>query len=589
MAPQTPPHHRAAIAVMVGGLVAVGLGLARGAPGSLLLAHPLGEAGGHLWLQWLLERSLAGGGGFVGAEGVVMGERLWVLPTDGLSRLLGLPLGLLFGRVVAFDLTVLGLLALGTGAVARLAGALGARPLPAALASLLFLWSPALLGFAADGRVDSLGIVWLPVLALAWLRATRAPSWRSGALLALAAVAVALAGINHAVVTALVMAPPTLVALLRDRRRALPYGMGALAGGVAIGVLVSTLLEVEGHDPGRLTQLSNPEGRQLITTVTTAMIHEGRMADFWWGAQRLHRAAGPFDWWRLPETVLRIAHTHHAADTLTVQSFAPGGFWWTPAVPWALAAIGLWRDPRGLGPLVALAAAAQVLGMGYGFPHMLPLKLGSHTLYVAPAVLLEGIPGLDRFNNYGLFSVVAAMAHAVVAARVFSGLAWGRVAGLAAVGLWTVEVMRGPVPLPLDTTRVDLDPALVAPLAGLPADEGVLTLPLSRDLAFLLQSHHGHPTPHRFRAGPAKAQRDPMLADPTDAIHQLITVARGERRPQGHERHALRAAGLGAVVVVPQLLPPKQARQLETPLHAALGTPDWAGPAGAVWRLAPPP
>jgi hypothetical protein len=571
--------------LVVGGLVLVAMGLGRGSPLETLLAHPVSEAPGHLWMQWLLERALTEGGGLVGIENIVLHEPLWVLPTDLMTRLLSLPLSLLLGRTFAHNASLMGLLALGVISLGALARRLGAPPVAAAAGALLFLWSPALLGFAADGRIDSLGVCWLPVLGLAWLRVVQEPSVRTGLLLGLAGAAVALAGINHAVVAAVVLALPTVVVGLRDRRRIGPLALGALLSGLAAGALLGLLVQIEGNDPARLLQTSNPDQRRAFIRVSTAMIHEGRMADFWWGAQRLHQAEGGFSWWSLPPTLLKIGHTHHAADMLTVQSFAPGGFWTLGITPWVLVGLGVVRHPRQTLPLAGLAVLTQLLGLGLGFPHTLPFTLGSTTFYLAPAVLWEGLPGISRFNNYGLFSVVSAMCQGLVAARVLAGLPRVPVAAGLVLGLWLVEVQTGPAPLPLETTDLRVEDGLRDTLGRVSKGRGVLVLPLSRDTSFFLQTVHERPSPHRFRAGEATPPRDPMLSDPDGAIHQLLIVAQGQRQGTADLPQQLARAGLGAVVLVPDLLPPKVGERVEANLFSFLGPPRWSGAQGQVWLL----
>jgi hypothetical protein len=566
-------------------VVLVVAGLWRGGPLETLLAHPVGEAQGHLWMQWLLERSLTENGQLFGINNIVLHEELWVVPTDPTTRLLSLPLSLLFGRTLAYNAALIGLLGLGASTLGLLARRLGAPPVAAALGALVFLWSPALLGFAADGRIDSLGVCWLPLLGLAWLRVVRGPSAKSGLLLGLAGAAVALAGINHALVAAVVLALPTAVVVLQDRRRLGPMVLGALVSGLAVGGLLWVLVQVEGNDPARLLQTSNPDQRGAFIRVSTAMIHEGRMADFWWGAQRLHRDGSAFSWWALPRTLLKIGHTHHAADMLTVQSFAPGGFWWLGVVPWALVGLGVVRHPRQLLPLAGTAVFAQLLGLGLGFPHTLPFSIGSTTFYLAPAVLWEGVQGIGRFNNYGLFSVVSAMCQGLIAARVLGGLPRMPVVAGVVLGLWLAEVQTGPAPLPLETTDMRVSEGLQDTLGRVAKSRGVLVLPLSRDTSFFLQTVHQRPSPHRFRAGEVTPPRDPMLSDHDGAIHQLLIVAQGQQQGTADLPQQLARAGLGAVVLVPDLLPPKVGERVEANLFSFLGPPHWSGAQGTVWLL----
>lgn len=570
--------------VLLLGVGALAIGLLP-EPTARLLSHPLGEAPGHIWVQWLLERSVLEGADFFGVDDVILHERLWLVPTDPLARLLSLPLGLLLGRVAAYNILTVGLLGLAASACAAIARSLGARPVAAAVGALFLIWSPALLGFAADGRQDSLGIGWLLVLGLTWLRAMRHPSLRAGLALAGAAVLTVLAGVNLAVVAATALLVPSLVALARSRRRLLPLTLGAAAGGLTVALMLSLLLSVEGHDPARLKQTSNIDGKQFFTVVDMDSIRSRRTADFWWGARRLNQEPAGQSQWVLPATTLKISHTHDAASMLRLQSFAPGGWWWLGAAPWMLLGVGLVVRPRQVWPWALGAVAFQFLGLGYGASHTLPLVVGSTRFYLAPAVLLEGLPGVSRFNNYGLFSTLAAACHGVVAALVLTGLRRPLPWALLVAGAWAFEVMGGPVPLPLPTTNVVVPDALIAPLKTLPIDQGVLVLPLSRDVNYLLQTLHGHPSPQRFRTNIAKAQRDPMLADPTDAIHRLVKTATGERQPEPLLPQLLWEASVGAVVAMPKLMPPRQGEALLQTLHATLGPPVWSSDTTTLWML----
>ena len=558
-------------------------------PGQVVLGHPLGEAYGHVWMQWLLERAVRSGSAFFGATDVVLLEPIWVMPTDPLTRLASLPVSLALGRVVAHNVAVAVLLALGAGGLAVVARRLGAPPVSAAIGALFFIWSPALLGFAADGRVDSLGICWLPLLTLAWMRVVERPTLRRGLLLGLVAAAVPLAGLNHAIVALIAGLLPTGFVMVRDRSCVRPLLVGAIGGALSAGLIVALLLHVEGNDPGRLEQLSNPEGRSVLSFMTAADIQDRHLADLWVGAARLHQSADAFSWWMMPEAVTELGHTRLATKRLTVQSYAPGGFWRLPVIAWMVALIGLARQPRAIAPLLGGAALAHVLSLGYGFTHTLPFSWDQTFVYLAPAVLWDSVPVLGRFNNYGLFGAVAAMALGVAVARTLSGLPRPRTIGALVLAAWTVEVMAGPVPLPIDTSRATLPAPMLDTLQSVDPDRGVVVFPMSRDVSFLLQSWHEKPSLLRFRL---KAKTKPkvkhgsgMLADPTGTATHLAQVAMGKQGPKERDVERLGKADVGAVVSLPHLVPEGSNAPYHQRLQSLLGPPTWAGEQGTVWLI----
>ncbi len=569
-------------AVLVGTLVA-GARLAPD-PTGRLLGHTLSEAPGHLWIQWLLDRAATGDDAWFGQQDIILGESLWVVPTDWLARLVTGLLGIVTGPVLAYNLTALGLLALVGAAVVRVARIAGAGRWSSAVAAPLAMGSPALLGFLADGRIDSVGVGWAALLAASWLLAMRAPTWGAGLRIGGWATLVILSGPNLVIATALAAVVPSVVAVLLDRRRLRPLAGAAAVAAVSGGVLLGLLVLVEQNDPGRLEQRSNEERRPAVLAVDAEAIAGNRFADTWAGAATLNREVPVGTAWAVPTEIQDNPLTRNAADMVTVQPYAPGAWWTFAVVPWLLALVGLLLRPRESAPWLALAAGLHVLGLGYGAAQTLPLSVGGQLWYVAPAVLLDRIPGLSIFNNYGLFSVFHGVALAVAAAlgaRALPGRPWALVA---VVALWGVEVQRGPVPLPLAVSDIRLPDGLVPAIDAAAGERAVVVLPLGKDINNYLQIHHGRPTPMRFRFGPTSGDADPILADPNGSVNALVRTAAGGPAPPDLAGQ-LASGGVGAVVVLPGLLPPEAGARLEAAVAGALGAPSWTDGERRVYRM----
>ncbi|HCH61523.1 MAG TPA: hypothetical protein DFR83_01880 [Deltaproteobacteria bacterium] len=543
-------------------------------PGGSLLGHVFSEAPGHLWMQWLLDRALWDGADWWGQRDVLLQETLWVVPLDWSNRLVAFVLGPILGAVRAFNVTMIGLVVLMAVGMLRICRRLDAGPMTSALAVLLFVWSPSVLGFAADGRIDSLCMGWMAMFLAAWIDAMRQPTWRSGVWMGVWAMAVSLSGPNPAFVLAFLAAIPSVVALVQDRSRWRPLLITGLMAALALAFVLGMLISVEGNDPKRLEQVAAPDVRPFLEFLLPEEILERRLKAVWSGAANLNRFAPTSNMWQLPEVLRGIQATQIGTDRLTVQPFAPGGWWRVSLVPWILAFAGTARRPRAAAPWMGLGVLTLFLGLGHGHSQTLPFMLGSNLFYISPASVLEAVPGFSVFNNYGLFSSASALCVAVTVAVGWKGARRAPViAGIAAL-LWFIEVQRGPVPLPLATADTTLPEGLVEMLASGDPSTGVVTLPLSKDHNNYLQTLHGRPTPVRFRLHRHTPNRDGMIVDPTGNINLLLNVARG-RGPDPTLENRLVKAGVGHVLVFSALMPEAKQHQVRSRLSGALGSPVW--------------
>jgi hypothetical protein len=87
----------------------------------------------------------------------------------------------------------------------------------------------------------------------------------------------------------------------------------------------------------------------------------------------------------------------------------------------------------------------------------------------------------------------------------------------------------------------------------------------------------------RFRFGPSSPDGDPILSDTGPALIELLSVARGAP-PRPDLCRRLSAEGIGAVIVMPSLLPATFATRLDAAARSALGDPDWSDGQRQVYR-----
>lgn len=536
-------------------------------PTGRVVGHSLGEASSHLWIQWWLDRGLRNGFSLFGQQGIVLHEQVWVMPSDWTTRAVVGPLGWLLGRVAAYNMGVFGLLLWAGVASMLLAQRAGASRWPAMFAGLLVMWHPALLGYAADGRIDSMGVGWAALVGWGWLGIARAPSIKHGLLLGACASGAIFSGINLTVAISLTAAIPTAWLLATRPASRLPMGAAAGVAASALSAMLFTLVSVEGNDPGRLQQQSHPEGRTFFVQADMNDV----LLEIWAGAHALHRTVLN-EMWSLPDIVSSFSSTERAARDMVLQLYAPGGWWFLSVVGVVLVLGSAVLSPRKVLPWAVAAVCLQFMALGLGPSQSMPLSLGgTHSYHISPGVFLESLPGLSSFNNYGLFGVLAALAQGIAVSIGLTHLRRPMPWVCLAVLSWGMEiVVRSPVPFPLSSTVVAPPASWIQEIEKTEQTEGVLVLPVSEH-TWLLQTHHGRPGILRFRPKDVEGNRIPLYADETGRISDFVhTITNRQRRSHCD----LSGTGLGMVVLIPQLLPPSQKQPIIDRLDACLGSPD---------------
>ncbi len=549
-------------------------------PGQRLLGHALGEAPGHLWTQWLLERALGSGQDLFRHEGIQIGSQLWVYPVDLTNRLLSLVLGSFLGDVATFNCLALALVALAGLATVGLAREAGATPWPSLVAGTFVAFHPAYLGYVADGRLDSATLGWGILVAWAWLRLVREPGPRRALVLAGSVGLLAASSPNLTVVMAATLLLPTGVALYRLRGRlARPLALAVLASGVLVAPTLALLVQVEGASGARIAQASQAAS-SVFELVDRAELDAG-VGDLWRGAAALDRGPVVQQWHTLPAVVGDLPSTRRAAQDLVVQSYGPGARRFLPWSPFVLVLFAPVTMRRRAWVCLGGAALLQVVALGDGLAQGLPFFLpGLSTGLIVRVKPVLGVVGpLRHFTAFGLFSSLGAVAMGVGVSLSLSRWRWRlRGVALALIALLFLELqLLGPTPLPLRVTEAVVSPDLVEALAR-QGGGGVLLLPKRSEVDRLLQVAHQQPADIRFN----------MESQHTQGRGRSLDLFKSElsRGPLSRQtRHDVLNLGVDTVLLVPGLLPPEERGDVLEHLRESLGPPVWRDEVSVVFDL----
>lgn len=486
-----------------------------------LVGVPHGEVADHLWGWWVVAQE--GALFATHTELIAHPEGLRVQLIDPLHRLpwtLGSALGgptwgwaavLLFGHQVA---GAAGLL------LARVTGADTAGQVLGAVAGGT---AATVVGVAADGITEGLGVGWVGIQLAALLWLARAPdrgsALRRSLLLGLALAAATWSGPYNAVWAALVDVPLGLWLLRRTRWPILGGALGLL---LSLPVLGESLARPEGT-PGSASR-GLPELPRLPETA-------------WRGSQR--------------EGVDLLDLL--VPDVLTGASASPPTTAYLGVILVACALLGLWRAPRARWGWLAGAVAFATLALGPWLMVGGELQtLGGRPL-VAPAGLLEGLPGLSLISRWYRAGAVAVLLLVPLAAR-----ALGPRGSLVAALLLGLDARLGsPVPWPLPVfawPECGACEVIDGPVANLPPVFPVGWPGQIAGLDYLHQVQHGQPTNGTLESTVNVATANPALGvlrrvaighvPEDDDARAQVRVARRMLADQGYAWLALHEAQL---------------------------------------------
>ena len=427
-------------------------------PAHLLVGGARTDGWNSLWGLWFVEETHKAWPQATTLLDWPGGGRLAV--ADPLNALLAMPLTRVLGPVVAYAVLVLSHLSLGGFAADRLGRACGGGGL---IAGVGYLFAPICLAHLQNGSSEAVSLLWLPLSALAMVRATeRGGAWvpAAGILLGLCALGgwyagvgawlffggLLLLGFGEVPLRArlLRLAPVAILALLIT----LPFAIEVRATALAADGLVDIK---SAQDLGRIRRTLGAADPRIFFTPGAF-----RSPDF------AHLLGNPSD----------FVHTAYLGWSLLVLAILGARRDPTRSRAWAFAVIG--------GIVLAMGPVLVVNG--------LPLAIGARAVALPlPYRLLEGLPGFSSLSLLFRLATVSSLGIAVLADR-----ARPRWLVLILAELLLVGPARG---LPA-VTSVPHSPALAA-LADAAATEGgaVLNLPPTASRGSLYeQTLHGQPT-----------------------------------------------------------------------------------------------
>lgn len=529
------------------------------APWRRALGSELGEADNHLWMWWRASRWLVGQRG--PWTDLPVGEALPLMDPAHLPPYL---LGAVIDPVVGWNLVAAWavLLAMAGGRLlGRELGGPQAGPLAGTVAMVACGASPFLAGVIDFGITEAWGLGWLGLHAGLLLRFLRTGRTRDALLAGLCLGALALTGAYAALFGLVAEVGLLLWALSRGGARRLPglLGQGLLA---------------------------------LLMALPLAWVTAGA-APAWQG--RFH-APSPVpppprpDWRELPV---------FGTDLLNLllpswERVDPSKAVYLGLPVLLLAAWGLLRRPRQVGPLLLIALPLLLLALG-PWPAVAGRPLG----LPGPAFLLARVPALQGLSHWhravGLAVPLLAAAAGLGAASLGPRLrapAAGALCGL----LLLDGLLLGQTPWPRRSHPVDAPAVLLAAAALAPAQgpRGVIQIPFDNGRAMFSaeparlydrwQVHHGLPRAESYESRDSLLARSPLVAGWQAATGLPLTLPPEQRPPPAmrdrppltepaavvQEVRQLRAWGYGFVVLHPGRAP--DAAAARAAVEAALGS-----------------
>ena len=536
----------------------IGLALCVVLPRGGLTGHPDVDVWNHAWGLWWVAHQLAEGHlpwhtTLVGAPG---GGVLYFI--DPLGALVTTPITWAFGPQVAYEVLLVGRVALAGAAAQALAEEAFGEGAHGWFAGVAYATTPLLLCELHNGITEVAAVWWTPAVLWAALRAWRGGGARVhlglGLLLGLSVWGNFYYGLVHVLAVGAWWAAGLLLGLRGGGAglRARALGL-ALAAGMCAAVAAPCAWALRASVQSEEALVSRPVGLNRELAHHNAVDPRNYLV--------------PGDFWSV-DLPRRYGEAFRHTGQLRVSV-------------WVLAAVGVLRSPRRRAGWAALALGSLVLGLGPqlfwtgrfptwgGAPAALPF-----------AWLQALVPGLAITHPQRL-SIVAQAVVCVLAASALVGRGPRWVAGLAALAaaetalgsLACWPLVESPATVPALYHEIADDPDVRAVL-DLPGDSGT-TMATSR--YFWYQTVHHKPVPYKPDA------RGHDTGDP-------VTFARLPSRfvpaPAPFDEASLTAlrATYGWVVVHPGLGPDADAQAAV--FEAALGPPE-ARDGLLVWRVAP--
>ncbi|MSQ03131.1 MAG: hypothetical protein EXR71_14790 [Myxococcales bacterium] len=432
-----------------------------------LLGHPDIDVWNHVWGLWWWADTLASGElpWRTALLSTPHGGVLWF--ADPLGALAAMPVTLLAGPTVAWNLLLITRIAWAGFHARRFAGLLGTPGPHTIVAGVAFATSPYLLCELYNGISEVCATGWVPLVLAQWLMAMRTRSSPAWVLAGLCLGGATWATPYYGAALLLGLAPATLVGLGRSAsswRIAVP---GLLAAGLLTGGALWTWRSA------------------LVAKEAVIQRDEGSE---------------------------RAVARHNAVDIR--EPFVPGGFQsvdfeaeyggeqfkHTVYLRWSLlllAAVAVWRRPREVFPWVALALWGLVLGLGERLFVAGAYPLGERGPLLPFGLLTRLVPDLAITHPARL----AVTAHAILASLAADGLrAHGR-RGLVVLPLVVGETLGFSLaawPLPGAPAAV---PGVYERIAASDDPRAVLDLPaqvrqtMATSVYFWYQTVHQHPVP----------------------------------------------------------------------------------------------
>lgn len=554
-------------------------------PARWALGHPEADTYNHLWGYWHVSARLRAG------------EAPWLVPglswptggslyfIDLFGALVTLPIGALFGPVVAYNSSLLLNLTLAGAGAWLLARRLGYVPAAAAFAALAYASTPQLLAQLYNGISETTAVGWLPLSLAALLAWRESPSPLRGLAAGLSFGCAVFASF-YVGLFSLMAGGALILSWTADRPRywARPgvWRSGALALGGLLLVAAPPLLAFRASLRGADALVTREEGSVSLALIGHNMTD---LLSFF----RVGRVYSPDLRALFDEALIVVVYAGWTllaaagAALLAERRRAGRG---VPVWPWA--AGGLICSVLTLGPYLYVGGAYATLPGG----DLVPLPF---------LALFEAFPGFSRISHAYRFATPLGLCLAMLAAAWVHGR---RRPGLSAALLataWLAElVWLSPAPLPLpvsDAGPSDWAAARGGPEIAAPPDgaEAVLDLPIS--LPVLARSryawdaaHHGLAIPYGLndpspdallenRLGRALMNLERSSLDTLAPELPTLDLVVGAR--------ALAAEGLSTIVVHRALYPPALRDRVLTLLEIAVGPGEVVG-ADTVFRLSCP-